>query len=293
MNFDWGQFLKEQDKFSWSTIATYFPDRTQFCIQARYSSRLHVCPSRGRELLRERPDQIASMIIHGKKAFIADRAWSHEQDILLLELRNTRDLSWSEISDLLPGHSANAVAERYQIPVTTTLMGIGAFDEHHPLALGMLGMHGTAYANFAVTDCDLLIAVGARFDDRVTGKLDEFASRAKVIHIDIDPLNQQLPVSFFPADGRWRADSYSSLRQLVKHIQQDPSIRATLQDSKYKERWDRLDKAHQDRLDRIAMVRYDEERLNDHYKLVMPARDKFGEELRKIVDEAKPKACHW
>jgi acetolactate synthase-1/2/3 large subunit len=79
------------------------------------------------------------------------------------------------------------LAELFAIPVTTTLMGIGAFDEHHPLALGMLGMHGTAYANFAVTDCDLLICVGARFDDRVTGKLDEFASRAKVIHIDIDP----------------------------------------------------------------------------------------------------------
>jgi acetolactate synthase I/II/III large subunit len=80
-----------------------------------------------------------------------------------------------------------AFAERFQIPVTTTLMGIGAFDEHHPLSVSMLGMHGTAYANFAVSECDLLIAVGARFDDRVTGKLDEFASRAKVIHIDIDP----------------------------------------------------------------------------------------------------------
>lgn len=79
------------------------------------------------------------------------------------------------------------LAERFQLPVTTTLMGIGAFDEHHSLSVGMLGMHGTAYANFAVTECDLLIAVGARFDDRVTGKLDEFASRAKVIHIDIDP----------------------------------------------------------------------------------------------------------
>lgn len=79
------------------------------------------------------------------------------------------------------------LAERFNLPVTTTLMGIGAFDEHHPLAVGMLGMHGTAYANFAVTECDLLIAVGARFDDRVTGKLDEFANRAKVIHIDIDP----------------------------------------------------------------------------------------------------------
>ncbi|MFM7572406.1 MAG: biosynthetic-type acetolactate synthase large subunit, partial [Snowella sp.] len=79
------------------------------------------------------------------------------------------------------------LAERFQIPVTTTLMGIGAFDEHHPLSVGMLGMHGSAYANYAVSECDLLIAVGARFDDRVTGKLDEFASHAKVIHIDIDP----------------------------------------------------------------------------------------------------------
>jgi acetolactate synthase I/II/III large subunit len=79
------------------------------------------------------------------------------------------------------------LAELFQIPVTTTLMGKGAFNETHPLSVGMLGMHGTAYANWAVTDCDLLIAVGARFDDRVTGKLEEFASIAKVIHIDIDP----------------------------------------------------------------------------------------------------------
>ncbi|MEL4895577.1 biosynthetic-type acetolactate synthase large subunit [Crocosphaera sp. Alani8] len=79
------------------------------------------------------------------------------------------------------------LAERFQIPVTTTLMGLGSFDEHHPLSVGMLGMHGTAYANFSVSECDLLIAVGSRFDDRVTGKLDEFASRARVIHIDIDP----------------------------------------------------------------------------------------------------------
>lgn len=78
-------------------------------------------------------------------------------------------------------------AEHFKIPVTTTLMGKGAFDEHHPLSIGMLGMHGTAYANFAVSHCDLLIAIGARFDDRVTGKLDTFATGAKVIHIDIDP----------------------------------------------------------------------------------------------------------
>ena len=79
------------------------------------------------------------------------------------------------------------LSTNYQIPVTTTLMGKGIFDERNNLSLGMLGMHGTAYANFAVTECDLLIAVGARFDDRVTGKLDTFAPNAKVIHIDIDP----------------------------------------------------------------------------------------------------------
>ncbi|CDM93343.1 Acetolactate synthase [Limnospira indica PCC 8005] len=79
------------------------------------------------------------------------------------------------------------LSERFQIPVTSTLMGKGAFDENHPLSLGMLGMHGTAYANFAVSECDLLIAVGVRFDDRVAGTGDQFAHSAKVIHIDIDP----------------------------------------------------------------------------------------------------------
>nr|QUE29526.1 IlvB [Erythrotrichia foliiformis] len=75
----------------------------------------------------------------------------------------------------------------YKIPITTTLMGKGIFDENEDLSLGMLGMHGTAYANFAVSECDVLIALGARFDDRVTGKLDEFACNAQVIHVDIDP----------------------------------------------------------------------------------------------------------
>jgi acetolactate synthase-1/2/3 large subunit len=79
------------------------------------------------------------------------------------------------------------IAKIFQIPLTTTLMGKSAYNEDDHLALGMLGMHGTAYANFAVSECDLLIALGARFDDRVTGKLDEFASEAEVLHIDIDP----------------------------------------------------------------------------------------------------------
>jgi acetolactate synthase-1/2/3 large subunit len=79
------------------------------------------------------------------------------------------------------------LAERFMIPVTTTLMGIGCIPCDHPLNLGMLGMHGTEYANFAITECDLLLAVGARFDDRVTGKVSTFAPHAKIIHIDVDP----------------------------------------------------------------------------------------------------------
>ncbi len=80
-----------------------------------------------------------------------------------------------------------AFAKRFQIPVVTTLMGIGSMDTSDDLALHMLGMHGTAYANYAVEDCDFLIAIGARFDDRVAGKVDEFAPNCQAIaHIDID-----------------------------------------------------------------------------------------------------------
>ncbi|HOO46069.1 MAG TPA: biosynthetic-type acetolactate synthase large subunit, partial [Deltaproteobacteria bacterium] len=88
---------------------------------------------------------------------------------------------------------ANASAEladfarKMSLPVTTTLMGLGAFPSGDPLSLGMLGMHGTYAANMAVTHTDCLVAIGSRFDDRVTGKIDEFAPKAKIIHIDIDP----------------------------------------------------------------------------------------------------------
>lgn len=79
------------------------------------------------------------------------------------------------------------LVQKTKIPVTTTLLGLGAFPETHPLSLKMLGMHGTVYANHAIMESDLIIAIGARFDDRVTGKLDAFAPHAKIIHIDIDP----------------------------------------------------------------------------------------------------------
>ncbi len=86
--------------------------------------------------------------------------------------------AWKELKDL---------AEIIEAPVTTTLMGKGAFPDEHPLSLRMLGMHGTRYANYAIMDSDLILAVGVRFDDRVTGKISAFAPHATIIHIDVDP----------------------------------------------------------------------------------------------------------
>ena len=90
------------------------------------------------------------------------------------------------------------LARKTRIPVTTSLLGLGGFPEIDPLSLGMLGMHGFEYTNYAVAECDLLIGIGARFDDRVTGKPDEFAKKAKKIHIDVDPssINKTVVVDF-------------------------------------------------------------------------------------------------
>ena len=103
-------------------------------------------------------------------------------------------------------------AELTQIPLTMTVMGLGAFPGNHPLCMGMLGMHGTYSANMAMHEADLLIAVGARFDDRVTGKLSEFSPRARVIHIDIDPTSIKKNVhAHIPIVG----DVKTVLRELV------------------------------------------------------------------------------
>lgn len=107
-------------------------------------------------------------------------------------------------------------AETLLAPVATTLMGLGGFPGDHPLALGMLGMHGSKYANYAVTECDLLIAVGVRFDDRVTSKLESFAPEAKIIHIDIDPAEIGKNV---PVDIAIVGDVKETLARLVKRLQ--------------------------------------------------------------------------
>ena len=98
------------------------------------------------------------------------------------------------------------LAELTQVPLTQTLMGLGAFPMAHPLSLDMLGMHGAYYANMAVHHSDLLVAVGARFDDRVTGRVDAFAPDAEIVHIDIDPssISKNIKVHI-PIVGRLQA----------------------------------------------------------------------------------------
>ncbi|MDD5069856.1 MAG: biosynthetic-type acetolactate synthase large subunit, partial [Candidatus Omnitrophica bacterium] len=108
-------------------------------------------------------------------------------------------------------------AEKCNIPVTTTLMGLGGFPASNDLFLGMPGMHGTVYANLAITESDLLISVGCRFDDRVTGRLDSFAPEAKIVHIDIDPtsISKNIKVDV-PIVG----DAKNVLSQLSEEVDQ-------------------------------------------------------------------------
>ncbi len=117
------------------------------------------------------------------------------------------------------------LAEKVNIPVTLTLMGLGAFAGTHPLCLGMLGMHGTAFANYAIMNADLVIAIGARFDDRVTGRLDAFAPHAKIIHIDIDPssISKNVKVDI-PIVG----DAKFILKQLLEELNKLPDTKEWL-----------------------------------------------------------------
>ena len=111
------------------------------------------------------------------------------------------------------------LGERLKCPVTATLMGLGGFPAPHELWLGMLGMHGTFRANMAVANTDMLIGIGARFDDRVTGKLDEFAPSAKIIHVDIDPTSISKNVRVdIPIVG----DCKDALKKLVQLVKENP-----------------------------------------------------------------------
>ncbi|MDD5408649.1 MAG: biosynthetic-type acetolactate synthase large subunit, partial [Candidatus Omnitrophica bacterium] len=117
------------------------------------------------------------------------------------------------------------LAEKIQAPVTTTFMGLGSFPGTHKLSLGMLGMHGTAYANHAIMESDLIIAIGARFDDRVTGRLDTFAPYAKVVHIDIDPSSISKNVK---VDVPIVGDAKNIIGPLIKQIKKVPDTQGWL-----------------------------------------------------------------
>ena len=111
--------------------------------------------------------------------------------------------------------SVRRLAERLQAPVTTTLLGKGAFPETHPLALGMLGMHGTAYANKAMVECDLVISIGSRFDDRIIGQPHRFCRNAVVIHVDIDPGERGKMIE---PDHFIQGDARLVVEELIKHV---------------------------------------------------------------------------
>jgi acetolactate synthase-1/2/3 large subunit len=117
------------------------------------------------------------------------------------------------------------LAEKLNLPTTCTLMGLGAFPASHPLSLGMLGMHGGYWTNMAVNNCDLLISIGARFDDRVTGKLSEFALGAKFVHVDIDASCIGKNVRcHYPVVG----DAKTVLRQMLAEVDEQLSSGAAL-----------------------------------------------------------------
>lgn len=119
---------------------------------------------------------------------------------------------------IISGASAQLrqLVDKANVPITTTLLGLGCYDENKPKSLQMLGMHGTAYANFAVQQCDLLFAVGARFDDRITGDVKRFAPHARIVHIDIDPASISKNVKVdIPVVG----DAKHILSQMIEYIE--------------------------------------------------------------------------
>lgn len=151
-------------------------------------------PVRAREWKAEDVEKAAEMLLESRRGlFYAGGGVIHAE-------------AWDELREL---------AELLNIPVTTTLMGLGSFPSSHPLSLGMLGMHGSYATNMAVSECDLLVAVGARFDDRVTGRVDGFSTKSRKIHIDVDPseINKNVRV-----DLSLIGDARETLRALIEAL---------------------------------------------------------------------------
>ena len=150
-----------------------------------------------------------------------------------LQVNDCKDMARMIMSSkrplILAGHGAiiagasdavRTLAENLGSPVTNTLLGKGAFPEEHPLALGMLGMHGTAYANYATTRCDLILSIGSRFDDRINGCNEHFCPLAKKLHIDIDPAEIGRVVT---PDAAVNADAKLAVEEILKHVHKLPT----------------------------------------------------------------------
>jgi len=139
------------------------------------------------------------------------------ENAVRLVLQKERPVLYTGGGVIISGASELLVefAELLGIPVTTTLMGLGGFPGNHPLCLGMLGMHGTYWANMAISHSDVIVALGARFDDRVTGKIDEFAPGAKIVHADIDPTSISKNV---PVDVPIVGDLKDILRKMIRAV---------------------------------------------------------------------------
>jgi acetolactate synthase-1/2/3 large subunit len=156
------------------------------------------CPERAREWRDEDLERAAEMIFESRNAVLYAGGGVISSD------------AWRELREL---------AELTHIPVTTTVMALGGFPSRHPLSLGMLGMHGSYATNQSICHCDLLIAVGARFDDRVTGRVNGFATNAKKIQIDVDPseINKNVRV-----DLALVGDARETLQALLRALKRDP-----------------------------------------------------------------------
>jgi acetolactate synthase-1/2/3 large subunit len=170
------------------------------------------------------------------------------------------------------------LAEKIQAPVTMTLMGLGGFPGTHELSLGMLGMHGTAFANHAIMESDLIIACGARFDDRVTGRLDAFAPHAKIIHIDIDPssISKNVKVDI-PIVG----DAKNILGELLEAIKKVPDTSEWL---KTIESWKK----------RHPLIYKDEGKIKPQYVIEQIYEATKGEAIITTeVGQNQMWACQW
>ncbi len=157
---------------------------------------------------------------HPEEAFKIDQAGIKEAARLLATAKRPVILAGQGAMIARADKELMTLAETLGCPVTTTLLGKGVFPETHPLSLGMLGMHGTAYANKAIVEADLIFNVGSRFDDRIIGKPHMFGRNAKIIHIDIDAaeFNKMIKV-----DIAIKGDAKAALRDLLPHIEKLPT----------------------------------------------------------------------